>query len=223
MQSFREHPDTQNLFRTIVYLCFGSGLTFVVLVMCLVALSLNETNSFVLLFLVMGLGAFVGGTLWARSVIQFADSCASWSRALLTGLVFGVSIFIAGYTLEIIEQDLFYRNLLNAPGVHMQFIGLFSLAVFLVAGLTATVMAAQTMVRRKAVRHGLVTAFTCVAVFLFIDLLMFALGWRVGHPDFPDRSTMLTVMMVGLGSSLLSGGTLIGVLIQRAVRSTNSQ
>ena len=122
MLSLREHPVTQNLFRTVVYLCFGSGLTLMVLVMILVALGLNETNNSVLLFLVMGLGAFVGGTLWAKSIIQIARPEKLWNRALLTGLVFGVSVFIAAYALEIIERDLFYRNLLNAPGIHLSLI-----------------------------------------------------------------------------------------------------
>ncbi len=218
MLSLREHPVTQNLFRTVIYLCIGSGLTLMILVLIMVALGLNETNNFVLLFFVMGLGAFVGGTLWAKSVIQIAEPGKLWNRALLSGLVFGVSVFIAAYSLEIIERDLFYRNLLNAPGSHMQFVVLFSIAIFLVAGLTSTVLAAQTMERRKAIRYGLITALSCVALFIMIDLLMFALGWRVGHPDFPERSTMLTVMMVGLGISLLVGGTLIGVLIQRTAQ-----
>ena len=218
MLSLREHPVIQNLFRTVVYLCLGSGLTLLILIMIMVALGLTGTNRFVLLFLVMGMSAFVGGTLWAKSVIQTSEPGKLWIRALFTGLVFGASVFFAAYSLEIIERDLFYRNLLNAPGSHMQFVGFFSIAIFIVAGLTSTVMAAQTMERAKAIRYGLITALTCVVLFALIDLLMFALGWRVGHPDFPERSTMLTVMMVGLGSSLLVGGTLISVLIQRTAR-----
>ena len=80
----------------------------------------------------------------------------------------------------------------------------------------------QTTARQQSLRYGLMTGGTCVTLFIVVDLLMYALGWRVGHPDFPERSTMLTVMMVGLGNSFVVGGTIIGVLIERGLPKQSS-
>ena len=202
MQTLREHPVSRNLFRTVVYLCFGSGITFLILAYSMVAFGLNETNNFVLLFIIMGLSAFVGGTLWARSMFLNSGIINILQKALLTGFSFGLSVFIFGYFLEVIERDLFYSGLLNSPGIHTQFVGYFSIAIFLVAGVTSFVLAFQMTDNYKTLRSSLTTAVTCVAVFIIVDLLMYVLGWRVGDPDFPERSTMLTVMGLGLGMTL---------------------
>ena len=87
MRALREHPVTQNLFRTIVYLCFGSGLTLMLIAMILVALRQNETNNFAVLFLVMGVSAGVGGTLWARSILKDRLIGSVWraARSLTSG------------------------------------------------------------------------------------------------------------------------------------------
>jgi hypothetical protein len=215
MNAILKHPIPRNLIRTIVYLCLGSGLTLLLLAVILVALGLNETNNFAVFFLIMGVSVFVGGSLWARSVLRNFISGNTWRAALLTGLAFGISVFLSAYVLELIERDLFYRNLLNAPGSHMQFVALFSIGIFLVAGLTSTVFAAQTTDMRQALWHGLTSAAICVTLFILVDLLMYISGWRVGDPDFPERSTMLTVMSLGLSVSLVLGGTLIGIRIEQ--------
>ena len=50
-----------------------------------------------------------------------------------------------------------------------------------------------TLARRLAWRAGLAGG----AAFLAVDLLMDALGWRVGAPGAAERFTMLTVMFTG--------------------------
>jgi hypothetical protein len=126
-------------------------------------------------------------------------------------------VFLTGYTLELIEQDLFYSNLLNAPGAHTQFLLLFSSAIFLVVGITVLVLTIQIMNFRQAILYSVITAIISAFVFIGVDLIMYALGWRVGHIDFPDRPTMQTVAGIGLVASTLVAGTIIGVLIERAI------
>ena len=65
MQSFHKHSIARNIFRTTVYLGSLSGLTFLALAMIFSLLGFGGTSKFVYLFLLMGVGAFVGGTLWA--------------------------------------------------------------------------------------------------------------------------------------------------------------
>ena len=177
MQNLRSHPVSRNIIHTTMYLVVVSGLSFLVLAAIFTILGLRGANGFLLLFLLMGLGAFIGGTFWARSVIQMPKSGKIWRAAFISGFAFGTMVFVAGYTLETIEQDLFRRNLLNAPGIHTQFIGLFSLAIFSVAGITSAVVAFQSTGGRQAISYALITAIASAAVFIAVDLAMYGLGW----------------------------------------------
>ena len=215
MKALKNNPISRNLLRTTIYLVIVSGLSFFVLAMTVTVLGLRETKGFYQLFLLMGLGAFIGGTFWARSVLQAPMSGKIWRAAITSGIAFGIMIFLAGYTLESFEQDLFRRNLLNALGIHSQFVGLFSIAIFLVVWITSSVMAFQVTGGRPALLYGLVTAVVCVLVFIIVDVVMYALGWRVGHIDFPERPTMTTVTGLGLLAAVLVGGTIIGVMVDR--------
>lgn len=164
----------------------------------------------------MMVGSSVGAGLWARSIIQSIAPAIARRAALTSGITFGIMVFLIGYSLELIEQDLFYKNLLNAPGAHFQFVGLFSASIFLVAGMTSAVMMTQIASVKQAALYGVTTAIIAVVTFISVDLVMYALGWRVGHIDFPERPTMITVMSLGLLASTLAGGTTVGILVERA-------
>jgi hypothetical protein len=215
MKTWISQPVARNLLRTTFYLIIVSGLLVFILGSILSLTRIPETGNPVSMFLVMMVGASVGGGLWARSVIQSIAPVIALRSALTSGITFGILVFLSGYSLELVEQELFYSNRLNAPGVHFQFIGLFSAAIFLVVGITATVMTARIANIKQAGLYGAITAFISVIAFIGVDLVMYLFGWRVGHIDFPERPTMTTVMGLGLLASALAGGTTIGVLIER--------
>jgi hypothetical protein len=215
MKTWLSQPVARNLLRTTFYLIIVSGLSVFILASIVSLTRIQETGNPVFIFLVMMVGASVGGGLWARSVIQSIAPVIARRSALTSGITFGILVFLAGYSLELVEQVLFRSNRLNAPGVHIQFVGLFSAAIFLVAGITATVMTARIVNIKQAGLYGAITAFISVIAFIGVDLVMYLFGWRVGHIDFPERPTMTTVMGLGLLASALTGGTTIGVLIER--------
>lgn len=148
-----------------------------------------------------------GRGLWAWSIIQSIAPVIARRSALTSGITFGILVFLAGYSLELVEQELFRSNRLNAPGVHFQFVGLFSAAIFLVAVITVAVMTARIVNIKQAGLYGAITAFISVIAFIGVDLVMYLFSWRVGHIDFPERPTMTTVMGLGLLASALTGGT----------------
>ena len=215
MKTWMSQPVSRNLLRTSLYLVIVSGLSVFILASIVSLTRIQKTGNPIFIFLVMMDGASVGGGLWARSVIQSIAPAIAWRAALTSGITFGILVFLSGYSLELVEQELFYSNRLNAPGVHFQFIGLFSAAIFLVVGITATVMTARIANIKQAGLYGAITAFISVIAFIGVDLVMYLFGWRVGHIDFPERPTMTTVMGLGLLASALAGGTTIGVLIER--------
>src|SRR5438477_464070 len=53
------------------------------------------------------------------------------------------------------------------------------------------------------------------AAFLAVDLLMDALGWRVGAPGAAEHFTMLTVMFSGDFVAALAAGAVIGLLLDQ--------
>ena len=215
MKTWMSQPIFRNLLRTSLYLVIVSGLSVFILGSIVSLIGIHDSNNPIFLFLVMMVGSSIGGSLWAWSVIQSVAPVIAKRVALSSGITFGILVFLTGYGLTLIEQDLFSSNRLNAPGIHFQFVGLFSAAIFLVAGITTTVVTAQIANLKQAGLYGVMTALFSVIAFIGVDLVMYLLGWRVGHIDFPERPTMTTVMGLGLLASALTGGTTIGVLIER--------
>jgi hypothetical protein len=64
---------------------------------------------------------------------------------------------------------------------------------------------------RLAIPAGLAAA----AAFLAVDLVMDALGWRVGAPDAGRRATMVVVTAIGLLAAATSAGGAIGAMLPR--------
>jgi hypothetical protein len=215
-------PALRNFLNTAVYLLLVPGAAFLALALLGAFLGLQRTGTSFILFVFMGAAATLGGTFWARAILKEATENSSWRPALITGITFGVLVLVFGYGLELIEQSLFRRNLLNSPGVHNQFLLTFITAIMLIVGVTSLVITPQIMAPTDAVLYSVAGAIVAALIFAGIDLLMLAMGWRVGDLDQPDRSTMLTVTGLGLLGSILAAGTTIGLFIERAACQSNS-
>ncbi len=99
--------------------------------------------------------------------------------------------------------------------VHQVFTLLFVPAAFLVAGMGGLALGLAQGDRALALRGFLSSGFTAALAFLVVDLIMDALGWRVGAPGAAARTTMLTVMMSGSLAAALAGGAATGYLLRR--------
>lgn len=216
MQSRTGQRLARHVLRTVLYLIGVSAVVTLILGAGLSLTGIPRLGNPLYLFIVLMAGSMAGGSLWARSVIKSVAHIKAWRPALISGTTFGLMVFVSGYSLELIEQELFRRDLLNAPGVHLQFLALFGAAIASVVGLTGFVMTLPVAGLGQATRIGGLAVVVSLAAFISIDSVMSALGWRVGHIDFPDRPTMTTVTAVALLASALTAGTSIGVLVERA-------
>jgi len=66
-------------------------------------------------------------------------------------------------------------------------------------------------------------ALAAVIAFLAVDVLMYALGWRVGAPNAAKRATMLVVTMLSASAAAIAAGAAIGAMLEsreRALAST---
>ncbi|MDX1436555.1 MAG: hypothetical protein R3335_07080 [Anaerolineales bacterium] len=212
----KNRPVVRNFLFTLTYLLLVPGGVFLILTFLGVLLGVQNLGTPLPLFVFMGLAAAVGGTLWARAVLRATSLENTMQPAAITGITYGFLVVLLGYGLELIEQSLFRRNLLNAPGAHTQFLLLFTAAILLVVGITSLVLTIRVLSPTNAVLYSVAAAILGALLFAAVDLLMYALGWRVGDLDQPDRSTMLTVTGLGLLVAVLGSGTAVGALTERA-------
>lgn len=114
---------------------------------------------------------------------------------------------LIGLALSLAEPHLLAGDLGRWTHVHRVFALTFALA----AGLTAAVCGAVAARAhgRPARRPALLGGLSAAVGFGLTDGVMLALGWRVGHFDFPDRLTMLTVGGLGLTVAAALGGAVI--------------
>jgi hypothetical protein len=208
------------LFYTIAYLLIASGVGFISLMSLALLLGLTPGNNPIVPFAFMFPGFTIGGTLWANAIFKTLGISKSRKELITVGLGYGGSFALFGYGLELIEQYLFRRHLLNESGAHLQFLISFSVAIFSVATITSLVIRAQVS-KRLNKRPNFITGGLAALTFVAVDLAFFLFGWQVGNPDFPQRSTMLIVMGLGITLSFLVGGTLTGLWALRDVGSSD--
>jgi hypothetical protein len=131
------------------------------------------------------------------------------------GLSFAPSLILAGILLARLEVAIIERGGGPDLPVHVVFTLLFVPAAFFIAGMGGLALGFAQGSWRLAGRLALGGALAGGLAFLVVNLVMDALGWRVGAPGAAERATMLTVMMVSNLGTALAGGAVIGVQLVR--------
>jgi hypothetical protein len=81
-------------------------------------------------------------------------------------------------------------------------------AIDVVAALSVTLAAGWLW--GKAMNAGV----TALVMFLAVDLLMYALGWRVGAPNAARRAAMLAVTILSASAAAVAAGAAIGAMFR---------
>lgn len=162
---------------------------------------------------------FGGGALWGRLLTQIHGLPNKAGASIAGGLSFGFGVIGAAYLLLALERALVEQPHRHEIPIHIIFTLLFVPATFLVA----TIGSSAILLVNKRV-HWLPSALTAgVAAalsFLVVDLLLDALGFRVGAPHAAERATMLTVAFLGSASGAFSAGAILGHLLSKGVGHT---
>lgn len=161
-------------------------------------------------------GLVAGGALWGHLMGTLTGGASPARRVAWAGaLSFGPAVIVLGLGLNALEIALVERGLGPDLPIHILFTLLFVPAAFLAAGVSALSLGAAVRGWRFGARLGLETGAVAGGAFLVLNLVMDALGWRVGAPGAAERYTMVTVLMVGsLGAALAGGAVLGGALIR---------
>lgn len=153
------------------------------------------------------------GAAWGYAIARFCSIPESRRMIWVGALSFSPSILVAGIGLSLLEVTIVERGGGPDLPVHQVFTLLFVPAAFFVAGVGGLALGLALRDRLLAFRLFLTVGSSAALAFLVVNLVMDALGWRVGAPGAAERATMLTVMMAGSLAAALAGGGSIGVLL----------
>jgi hypothetical protein len=158
---------------------------------------------------------FIAGAAWGFAIAKIF-STQNKKRMIWAGaLTFSPALLLAGLTLGTLERAIVEGGQGPDLPVHIVFTLLFVPAAFFVAGAGGLALGLAERNLRLGLRLAAGGGIAAALGFLLVDLLMDALGWRVGAPGAAERATMLTVMMTGNLAAALAGGGILGYQLSR--------
>jgi hypothetical protein len=163
------------------------------------------------------------GAGWGQAMARLTGIAESRRMTWAGALSFSPSILAAGIGLSLLEVSILEQGSGPDLPVHQVFSLLFVPATFFVAGIGGLAMGLAARDWALALKLFLASGFAGGLAFLAVNLVLDALGWRVGAPGAAERATMLTVMMAGSLAAAVVGGATIGYLLRRWVLQTGSQ
>ena len=152
---------------------------------------------------------------WGRHMARLTGLGDERRIAWAAGLAVGPSVLLVGVSLAVAEPKLIAQSAHDGLPIHVAYSLVFVPAAVLIAasgGLALGFGARDVRLGASlAVRSGLSGGLA----FLIIDLLMDALGWRVGGPNAGQRGTMVVVSTLGAIGAALAAGAALGDRLTR--------
>lgn len=172
---------------------------------------LHPALGHVLIAAVPALAGMLGaGALWGDRMGRIAGAVDRRRMAVAGMLGFAPITIVLGVALGVGESAL-----VSASGatVHRAFTLLFVPSAFLIAGVASWALGVglrdRLWARGALWKVGGVAAIT----FLAANLAMETAGWVVGSPGAAERATMIVVLAVGAVSAGITGGAMLGALL----------
>ena len=159
----------------------------------------------------------LAGKLWGRDMATLAHVPDPHRTARLTALSVGPAILAAGAILAAIEPAVVARATQAGYSIHFVYSVLFVLVAGIVAAVGAFALGVGLNGRALGLRLAANAGAVALLTFLAVDLLMYALGWRVGAPNAARRATMLVVTALSASAAAIAAGGAIGARLGRSV------
>jgi hypothetical protein len=154
-----------------------------------------------------------GSALWGMWMGQLAGYPARRRMAWAGALGFAPITVLLALLLSLLEISGLER--FNLP-IHYLFTLLFVPTAFLIAGTGGLAIGLGLHNPHLGWRMAWYAGLAGAATFLVVNLMMDALGWRVGGPGAEERMTMLTVMFGGDLAAALVAGAVLGWMVTRS-------
>jgi hypothetical protein len=151
----------------------------------------------------------VAAASWGRSMVRLTDLGHERRVAWAAALAVGPSVVLVGVSLAASESMLIPQSADASLSIHVVFSLLFVPAALLVAAIGGFALGSGARGVRLGASLAVRAGLSGGLAFLLIDLVMDALGWRVGGPHAGQRATMVVVTTLGTtGAALAAGGAL---------------
>lgn len=167
------------------------------------------------LFLLVMIPIFGGGALWGFLLTRIHGLPNKMGAAIAGSLSFGLGVIGAARLLGALERVLVAQHRLPGVPIHVIFTLLFVPATFLVATIGSSVILLVSGNRARWFLSALTAGAAAALSFLVVDLLLDALGFRVGAPRAAERATMLTVAFLSSAAAAFSAGAILGYVPSR--------
>jgi len=161
------------------------------------------------------LGMLAGSTVWGVWMGRMAGVNDRRRMAAAGALGFAPITIALGLALALLKPVAVDRLGAQFP-ISRLFTCFFVTTAFLIAGVGAWAIGLGLRDRALAWRLGRRAGVTAAITFLVVNLLLEALGWRVGGPGAAQRATMLSVMLTSNLGAALAAGAVVGLMIWRA-------
>lgn len=167
----------------------------------------------VLLSAVLALGGvFAGGAAWGWSLARITQIAQVGRMALAGALGFGPVAILTAIGLTVLESIIVEQRQGPQLPIHNVFTMLFVPASAVISGVGGYAIAIGARVTQP-VKLAIRAALTGGIVFLLVNLLLDAQGFRVGAPGAAERATMLVTAFSGCVAAAFVGGGVIGTNI----------
>ena len=151
----------------------------------------------------------VAASRWGRKMARLTDLGHQRRVALAAGLAVGPSVVLVGVSLSALESTLIGQRVDGSLPIHVVFSLLFVPAALLIAAIGGFALGSGARGIRLGASLAARAGLSGGLAFFIIDLLMDAVGWRVGGPHAGERATMVVVTTLGtIGAALAAGGAL---------------
>jgi len=159
----------------------------------------------------------VAGWLWGRDMATLMGATDPRGAGKLTALSVGPAIIAAGAILAAVEPTIVARVTRAGYSIHFVYSVLFVPVAGVVAAVGAFALGVGLDGRRLGGRLAANAGVAALVSFLVVDLLMYALGWRVGAPNAGRRATMLVVTVISASAAAVTAGATIGARLRGRV------
>ena len=160
----------------------------------------------------------LAGRFWGRDMATLARASDPRVPARLTMWSVGPAIIAVGAALAAVEPSLVARITRAGYSIHFVYSMLFVPVTGIVAAVGAFALGVGLDGRRLGARLAVTAGLAAGVTFLAVDVLMYALGWRVGAPNAARRATMLVVTVVSASAAAVAAGAAIGARLRRRLR-----
>jgi len=153
---------------------------------------------------------FGGGALWGFLLTRIHKLPNRTGASIAGSLSFGLGMIGAINLLGALERILVAQLRSAGLPIHNIFTLLFVPVTFLVATVGGCAILFVSGDRTHWFRSALATGLAASLSFLIMDLVLDALGMRVGAPRAVEHATMLTVASLGSAAATFAGGAILG-------------